>query len=297
MTPKIVLSASRRTDIPAFYMDWFMERISKGFFETVNPYNQKKTIIPATPDHVHSIVFWSKNFGPFIDGGYGHQLRDKGYHLFFNFTVNSDSPVLEPGLPGLTRRMNQASALCEIFGPTAVSWRFDPICFYTRPDGSVTDNLHDFPTLAAFMASIGILRCITSFLDIYPKIRRRPKPYPEFAFIDPNMDKKISILKEMVNILGPTPIKLHTCCEHEVLAALPPGSGVTPSACIPGQILADLFSEDLSLKQDTGQRAKQGCGCTLSTDIGIYNEHPCYHNCLFCYANPSADKAVKQKIK
>jgi len=295
MIPKIVLSASRRTDIPAFYMDWFMERIDKGFFETVNPFNQKKTIIPASPDHVHSIVFWSKNFGPFIKGGYGQRLRDKGYHLFFNFTVNSDSPALEPNLPGLTIRMEQAAALCEIFSPAAVSWRFDPICFYTRPDGTATDNLHDFPKLARFMASIGVLRCITSFMDHYPKIRRRPKPYPEFAFIDPDIERKMDVLNKMATILAPFPVKLHTCCEREVLAALPPNSGVTPSACIPGQILADLFGGDVSFKQDTGQRTKQGCGCTISTDIGIYNEHPCYHNCLFCYANPSTDKTVSKK--
>lgn len=297
MALKIVLSASRRTDIPAFYMDWFMDRIDRGFFETVNPYNQKKTIIPATPDHVHTIVFWSKNFGPFMDGGYGDRLRDKGHHLFFNFTVNSASPILEPNLPALDLRMNQAAALCETFGPAAVSWRFDPICFYTRPDGSATDNLHDFPKLAQFMASIGVLRCITSFLDIYPKILRRPKPYPGFSFIDPNMGRKTDVLKKMLAILAPTPVKLHTCCEKEALAAMPADSTVTASACIPSRLLVDMSGGHLSFKKDTGQRTKQGCGCTISTDIGIYSEHPCYHNCLFCYANPLADKSLKQKIK
>ena len=295
MTPKIVLSASRRTDIPAFYMDWFMERVDRGFFETVNPYNQKKTIIPASASHVHTIVFWSKNFGPFIEGGYGCLLRQKGYHLFFNFTVNSDSPFLEPNLPALDLRMNQAAALCETFGPAAVSWRFDPICFYTLPDGSTGDNLHDFPKLAEFMASIGILRCITSFMDHYPKILRRPKPYPEFAFIEPDMDRKTDVLKEMTDILAQTAVKLYTCCEKDVLAAMPPGSGVMASACIPNRLLVDLFGGSLSFKKDTGQRTKQGCGCMASTDIGIYSEHPCHHNCLFCYANPAADKSIKKK--
>ncbi|MFZ2630012.1 MAG: DUF1848 family protein [Desulfosalsimonadaceae bacterium] len=297
MTPRIVLSASRRTDIPAFYMDWFMDRIDAGFFETVNPYNQKKTIIPASPDHVHTIVFWSKNFGPFINGGYGGQLRDKGYHLFFNFTVNSESPVLEPNLPALDERMNQTAALCEAFGPAAVSWRFDPICFYTLPDGSTIDNLHDFSKLAEFVASIGILRCITSFMDHYPKILRRPKPYPKFAFIEPDMDRKVAVLNKMAAILAPTPVKLYTCCEKDVLAALPPDSGVAASACIPSRLLVDLFGGSLSFKRDAGQRTKQGCGCLASTDIGIYKEHPCYHNCLFCYANPAADNFFEPKLK
>ncbi|MDA3897170.1 MAG: DUF1848 family protein, partial [Desulfobacteraceae bacterium] len=126
MSSKIVLSASRRTDIPAFYMDWFMERIDKGFFETVNPFNQKKTIVPATPDHVHTIVFWSKDFARFIDGGFGDRLKKKGFHLFFNFTVNSEVSFLEPNIPPIENRIRQANILCKQFGPEAIFWRFDP---------------------------------------------------------------------------------------------------------------------------------------------------------------------------
>ena len=80
---KIVISASRRTDIPAFYMDWFMQQIEQGCFEVINPYNRKATVVTATPDNVHTIVFWSKNFGPFIEGGYGQMLAAMGYNLFF----------------------------------------------------------------------------------------------------------------------------------------------------------------------------------------------------------------------
>lgn len=288
MTAPIVLSASRRTDIPAFYMDWFMARIKAGFFETVNPYNRKTALVPATPDRVRAIVFWSKNFGPFLDGGYGERLRQQGHHLFFHFTVNAEAPLLEPNLPALDLRMAQTAALCDTFGPETVSWRFDPICHYRLPDGSTANNLCDFPRLAAFMAAIGVRRCITSFVDLYPKLRRRPKPYPEFAFIDPDIEQKITILKELSEILRPTAIQLQVCCEREVLAALPPDAGVMPSACMDGRLLAKLFGGALSVKKDAGQRAKQGCGCTVSTDIGIYDEHPCRHNCLFCYANPSA---------
>ena len=79
---KIVLSASRRTDIPAFYMPWFMARIKKGQFTVINPFNRREAIVPATPDHVHSIVFWSKDFGTFINKNYGQQLQKKGYNYF-----------------------------------------------------------------------------------------------------------------------------------------------------------------------------------------------------------------------
>ena len=126
---KIVISASRRTDIPAFYMPWFMSQIEAGSFEVVNPYNQKAHYVPGTPDKVHTIVLWSKNFGPFIENNYGDRMREKGFQLFFNFTINSDCSLLEPNVPPLGARLDQLEQLCQRFGPETVNWRFDPICF------------------------------------------------------------------------------------------------------------------------------------------------------------------------
>ncbi|MBW1891235.1 MAG: DUF1848 family protein, partial [Deltaproteobacteria bacterium] len=174
-TLKTVISASRRTDIPAFYMPWFMERLRAGWFEVVNPFNNRSRMVPAGPDQVHSIVFWSKNFGPFIDGGYGMRLREMGYHLFFNFTVNSAVPVLEPAVPPLQQRLEQLAVLSRHCDPRAINWRFDPLSFFSRGDGSVHNNLDDFSTIAAHASDAGIQRCITSFMDHYPKIARRIK--------------------------------------------------------------------------------------------------------------------------
>ena len=290
MSSKIVLSASRRTDIPAFYMDWFMERIDKGFFETVNPFNQKKTIVPATPDHVHTIVFWSKDFARFIDGGFGEQLSKKGFHLFFNFTVNSEVSFLEPNISPLESRIKQADILCKQFGPEAIFWRFDPICFYTLPDGSAGNNLSDFHKIAQQMASFGIQKCITSFMDHYSKINTRPRPFEGFCFIDPDISKKVRVLQRMESVIASQNMKLYTCCEKKVLSAMPLKTKIQNSSCIPNRLLTDLFGGSLSYKKDTGQRIKQGCGCMVSKDIGLYKHHPCYHNCLFCYANPKDKK-------
>jgi hypothetical protein len=286
MSSKIVLSASRRTDIPAFYMDWFMERIDQGFFETVNPINQKKTIVPATPGHVHTIVFWSKDFARFIDGGFGDQLSKKGFHLFFNFTVNSENSFLEPNISPLENRIEQADILCKQFGPEAIFWRFDPICFYTLPDGSEGNNLSDFHKISREMSSFGIQRCITSFMDHYSKINARPIPYDGFCFIDPDITKKIRVLQRMESVIASQNMKLYTCCEKKVLSAMPQETKIQNSSCIPNRLLTDLFGGSLSYKKDTGQRINQGCGCMVSKDIGLYKHHPCYHNCLFCYANP-----------
>ena len=147
---QIVISASRRTDIPAFYMDWFMEQLKKGMFEVVNPYNRRKSMVPATPEKVHTIVFWSKNFDPFISGEFGEKLSAMGYNLFFNFTLNSNSPLLEPRLPSLARRLNQLRELSRIYGPKSINWRFDPVCFFRLDKKPVKNNLDDFPKIASW---------------------------------------------------------------------------------------------------------------------------------------------------
>ena len=102
----------------------------------------------------------------------------------------------------------------------------------------------------------------------------------------PEIKKKIILKMEQALISDNINLKL--CCEKEVLDALPATTTVTESSCIPNDLLVELFGGNLSLKKDTGQRVQKGCGCKVSVDIGSYHHHPCYHNCLFCYANPAS---------
>lgn len=283
---KIVISASRRTDIPAFYMRWFMEQIQKKYFEVINPYNRHVSLTPATPDKVHTIVFWSKNFGPFISGKFGKKLIEMGFNLFFNFTINSDSPMLEPNVPPLKERLKQLDFLCNNFNPKVINWRFDPICFFKTDKEGVKDNLHDLPMITKKASKSGIKRCIVSFMDDYPKIRKRVASIPGFSFIDPSLEKKKGIILEIAKELAAKKINIHTCCEKELMNILPPNSSIKQSSCIPNDLLVKTYGGNLSFRKDSGQRINHGCGCMVSNDIGSYNLHPCYHNCLFCYANP-----------
>ena len=284
---QIVISASRRTDIPAFYMDWFMEQIKKGVFEVSNPYNRRKVIVPATPDKIHTIVFWSKNFSPFIKGGFGEKLLRMGFNLFFNFTINSDIPLLEPRVPSLKQRLVQLRDLSRKYDPRSINWRFDPICFFEFKQNAIKDNLHDFSRIATWASQCGVTRCITSFMDHYAKLKKRIKSIPGFSFIDPILSEKVKILLKMEKELTEKNVDLYTCCEKEVLNELPSGSNIKKSSCIPNDLFVKIFGGDLSLKRDTGQRSSKGCGCMISVDIGSYRLHPCYNNCLFCYANPT----------
>ena len=284
---KTIISASRRTDIPAFYMPWFMEHLEDGRFDAVNPYNNRLKIVSAGPDQVHSIVFWSKNFGPFIAADYGMRMEEMGYHLFFNFTINSTVPILEPAVPSLEKRIEQLAALSKQFGSRAIHWRFDPLSFFSTKNGPVQDNLADFSEIAAAAAHAGIERCITSFMDFYPKIARRVKMIPGFAFYDPPIEKKIDMLYQLQETLESYGIELHACCEKALLEKLPADLSIKTSSCVPNELLAELYGKEVSLRKDAGQRLKAGCGCGVSVDIVSYQEHPCGHRCLYCYASPT----------
>jgi hypothetical protein len=287
---RIVLSASRRTDIPAFYMPWFMAQIEKGGFEIPHPYGAAPVRVPAAAEQVHTIVFWSKNFGPFLDGEYGQALIQKGYHLFFNFTINSPHPILEPGVPPLSDRLAQLERLADLFGARTIQWRFDPICYFITDDGREGDNLDRFPDIAERAAGAGVGICITSFVDLYRKVVRRTSA-SGLSLYDPPLARKVDQIVSMARCLEKLGIQLMLCCEKEVLAALPTGVDVVGAACIPNHRLAELYGPDVTLRHDTGQRVAAGCGCRHSRDIGSYRLHPCYHDCLFCYANPVSDTA------
>ncbi|MCK5096707.1 MAG: DUF1848 domain-containing protein [Desulfobacteraceae bacterium] len=302
--PKIIIiSASRRTDIPAFYIDWFMERIRQGFFNVTNPYNKVTKKVDARPDKVHTIVFWSKNYEPFLKYGAYGKLRKMGYNLFFNFSINSELSLLEPGVPLLKDRLTQLKKLCEKNGAQTIAWRFDPICYYKTSSGVIENNLSDFEQIAEKASELGVKRCITSFADNYRKIKNRiqylkNKGIDAPDLVDIDHTKKVDIIKRMANLLDKKGIVLDLCCEKELfstaLADTIEKINITESACISGKLFAELFKGNPVIKRDYGQRAKQGCKCTQSVDIGSYEKHPCFHNCLFCYANPAIDQEMRK---
>lgn len=286
MPLKTVISASRRTDIPAFYMPWLMSRLEAGFVETANPFNARKTTVDLRAESVHSIVFWSKNYGPFLDGNYAEKIIDMGYRLFFQFTVNTPSMILEPGVPPLDVRLEQVSRLSGIYGPEAVEWRFDPVCFYTGNHGNrqISDNLGAFGIIASAMAKTGITGCVTSFLDIYRKVRKRERSAGT-VFVEPDLDTRTRTIEYMAGILERLGMRLRLCCESGIgLEALQSEAPVTGRGCIDGKLLMKIHGGSISVRQDRGQRFSAGCSCTESRDIGSYRTQPCFHKCLYCYA-------------
>jgi hypothetical protein len=289
-----VISASRRTDIPAWYTPWFMDGIHRGQVQVINPFNRIGRAVDLRPEAVHSIVLWSKNFGPFLDAGAHTELDRMGYRLLFNFTVNAPNPVLEPNIPGLGFRLDQVRTLCRSFCPEQINWRFDPISFYEH-NGVPMNTLEGFSALARAMADMGIRRCITSFYDPYRKVAGRIRRMaaaggPVVRFADPGMDTRQQVIRKMADLLAGLGIRLFLCCEAALAESLAGTENLSASACIDGHLLQDLFGGAPVKARDSGQRRDKGCQCTRSIDIGSYDLHPCPHNCLFCYARTGMDQ-------
>jgi len=271
---KQVISISRRTDIPAHYLDWLIERLSEGQVCVENPFNpRQRRTVSLRPGDVHTLVFWSKNYRALLQ----NIRRFKMYpNLFFHFTIN-DCPTLEPRISPLTERLGQARELVTMCGPARFGWRFDPLVFW---NGGKDNNMGGFERIAEFMAGLGVRRCIFSFARWYNKCVNRAKRRG-FDYYDPPLDEKLAITDRLARTAKSLGITMQSCCGDDLTAV----NNVEKAHCIDGKVLSQLAGEPCDTRRDTSQRTM--CGCTKSVDIGSYHAQPCLHNCFYCYANPA----------
>jgi len=272
MEDPCIISASRRTDIPACYPDWFINQLIKGYVEVSNPYSHTASTISLKPENVHSIVLWSKNFVPLLP-----KLKDiSDYEFFFMFTLN-DCSQLEPGIPSLQQRFTQLDTIISAYGPKRLFVRFDPIIFW-KQDGRIRNNLGSYEKILQKLNSSGINSLKTSFMDVsYNKLKTRG-----IDFLTPPLEKKRNIAKRMATLAGNYGIRLQFCCNDAVLSGgdIP---NAEKSSCINGRRISEITGKKVSLRKDPSQRKE--CGCTVSRDIGSYTQ-VCENGCLYCYANP-----------
>ena len=269
-----IISASRRSDIPAFYLPQLIDYIRQGFAEVVNPFSGVISRVDLNPESVHTLVLWSKDYGKFLR----EEDAFREYSLYFLFTVN-DMPDLEPWLPPLGERLDQARELAQRYGPERIGWRFDPVAF--RAEGPVSP-VETYSRIGAVMARHGIRRSIFSFLDLYGKVKARNTRY-NLGLTDPSGEVKREYASRLAVSARERGLSLESCCEE--LAGI---EGISPSACIDGNLLSRLAGKPADTRKDSGQRA--ACRCTRSRDIGSYSRMPCSHGCLYCYANPILDR-------
>lgn len=276
---KSVISASRRTDIPAFYLNWFIDAIEAGKIEVTNPqYRKNSRIVKLDPDHVNWIVFWSRNYSSFL------KKKDffKDYNLFFHFTILPKTKLEKSGI-ALEKALNQIKQLTETYGPDRIIWRYDPIVHWIE-NRNIRSN-HDpekFKALCRQISSFGIQCCYFSFVHPYHKYERRfTKVFPNWQVYNLTQKQQGAILDRMVEISAKFNILLYACCNDTALE----NKKIKKGHCIDGSLLNSFVAtEKVSVAKAP---SRKDCGCTRSIDIGDYLTQPCHFGCIYCYANPA----------
>lgn len=301
----VIISASRSTDIPAFYADWFFDRLEKGYSAWTNPFNGVATYVSY--QNTRLIVFWSKNPRPLLK--YLHILREKNINSYIQFTMNDyEEEQLEKGVPPLTERIETFKKLVAELGVGRIIWRFDPLILTDKI--TVGDLLHKVENIGNQLVGY-TEKLVFSFADIasYKKVKsnliNNAINYREFD--EATMTEFVEGLTELNKKWGYT---LATCGEKINLEKY----NIMHNKCVDDELMAKYFHTDKVLmnflgievvtpdlfnpqpqiifkknNKDKGQRAF--CGCINSKDIGQYNT--CPHLCEYCYANSSKETALR----
>lgn len=267
----MIISASRRTDIPAFYSEWFFQRLKDGYVCTRNPMNHHQVSrISLSPDVVDGIVLWTKNPTPMLDRL--HLLKDYPYYVQFTLTaygkdmeaaLPSKSNVLIPAFQELSRRI----------GPDRLLWRYDPMIL--TPKYTVEYHVRYFEELARRLS--GYTRsCVISFVDLYRHLGAISR---DMQFLPLGTAQMLALAERLSGIARRYDLSLLTCAEAVDLSRF----GIRHGHCIDGALLERIIGQPLALSKDKNQREE--CGCMASIDIGMYDS--CLNGCKYCYANHS----------
>jgi len=278
---KRIISVSRRTDVPTFYGDWFIERVKEGFAGVVNPFSGKRYIVSLRPEDVVCFVFWSKDFSPFLEK---LKIMDGlGYKFYFNYTLTGLPGVFESNLEKQAA-IEALELLSQTYSPGHINWRFDPIII-----SSISGRdyyLRVFEELAKSFEGV-VERCYFSFVVNYGKVIRNFAEFEKsegIKIFGCSDDFKIELADELADIAAGYGIEMYSCCGDYLV-----GDKIKKAHCVDGRIIERLFyPEGLSYK---AKPTRKECGCTESTDIGTYDT--CPHGCVYCYANANKARACE----
>jgi DNA repair photolyase len=281
-----IISASRRTDIPAFFSDWFMNRIREGYFLRMNPFNANQVKrVSLAPADVDAVIFWSKNPRPLM--AHLDELDSRGYRYYFQYTLNPYGPVFEPHVPGLDERLDTFRDLADRVGAKRVVWRCDPVILSS--DTPVDRLLERIASLAEGLAG-RTARLVFSFLDFYATVDTRLKELEkrhgirlyDMAGADRH-GEALRFAAGLKRIGAEYGMEVLSCAEKTDLG----GAGIGHGSCIDGELIRELFGIDTVFTRDRNQRRE--CLCVESVDTGMYST--CRFRCAYCYAN-ATEKTV-----
>lgn len=273
----MILSVSRRTDIPAFYAEWFMERLRQKYVLVRNPFNiHSISRIPLTPDNVDTIVFWTKNSKPIHK--YLDEIDELGYKYYFQYTITPYKNDLEEKVQDKKEIVETFKKLSEKTGSEKVILRYDPVIL----SDNYTIDFHKkaFARLCDLLAPY-TKKIVFSFLDDYKKISKNIKQLN----IKEISEEEMYIMAEyFADTAKNYNLKIESCAEQIDLGRF----GINHGKCIDDELIEKITGYKISAGKDNQRNA---CGCVKCIDIGEYNT--CMHKCLYCYANINKDAAFK----
>lgn len=278
----MIISASRRTDIPAFYSEWLMNRIGAGCCRVVNPFNSNQvSTVSLAPADVDVIVFWTKNAGPMIPRLVN--LDSLGYRYYFQYTVNGYHAPLEPGLPPLEERVSTFRRLSDLIGPARVIWRYDPIILSNEtPEECHADQFERIASMLSGTTGRAVISVADEYRAAKGRLDRLGIGYRQPDACDASFGRMISGMAQAAARSG---MEIFSCAETLDLAPF----GVSPGKCVDDDYIRKVFGIEVGGRKDKVQRLE--CGCVASRDIGAYDT--CLHGCAYCYATRSDGAAAR----
>lgn len=270
----MIISASRRTDIPAFYAEWFINRIKAGFLLTKNPFNAHQVKkVSLLPGDVEVIVFWTRNPAkllkhlPFLDS--------LGYRYYFQYTITGYGKELETATVHPLKAIETFKKTSDQIGKDKVIWRYDPIIMSNLTP--MHEHLRLFEKIASSLQGY-TNNVIISFADLYKKTESNLNNVAGLQYHDilNNQDELFTLCQGLSDIAKRYKLKVTTCAEELNIEQF----GIQRGKCIDDELIKSVFNIEMNSTKDGGQRLE--CGCIKSVDIGAYNT--CLHGCTYCYA-------------
>jgi len=266
----MIVSASRRTDIPAFYSEWMVNRIKERYAYVRNPMNIRQVSkVNIAPDVVDCIVFWTKNPQPIIEKL--HHFDNYAY--YFQFTLNPYETDIELNLPPKRELIGYFKKLSNLIGSQRIVWRYDPVLLTSKY--TIAYHIDEFMRFAHELK--GYAEKVTfSYIDFYKKIITKIKLN---GISEITTEEKDIIAKNFSKIASENNFIIDTCAEDIDLSQY----NIHNARCIDDNLIAKITGSNLIVQKDKSQRLE--CGCVGCIDIGEYNS--CLNSCIYCYANCS----------
>ena len=275
----MIIQTGMRTDIPAFYLKWFLNRIKEEYVLVRNPYNPSQvTKYSLSPEVVDLIAFCTKNPEPMLS----HMDVLKPYGQYWFVTITPYGKDIEPNVPEKEKVMEDFKRLSEIVGIDSMGWRYDPI--FIDGKHSVEWHISEFEKMAETLSGY-TKACVISFIDIYKKVERN---FPDAREV--SKQNRITLGKEFIRIAGKYGMTIRPCAEGNELEAF----GADCSGCMTVNTFETALHSHLDVPKRKNNQRNGQCACLLGVDIGVYDT--CGHLCKYCYANTNV-AFVKENMR